>query len=386
MQSKRKVFVNFAESYFSYRMASLFDTPIIKPFDPSSLKVEVKNTTVGQLADMLKNKMIDLQPDFQRHGDLWSKAKKSRLIESIILGLPLPSFYFYIDESKEKWVVIDGLQRLSSLDDFMVEKKLKLSGLQFLAKSHNKRTFEDFSYFEQLEISMRSVTLNVISGASSAEAKYIIFQRINSEGTKLSPAEIRNALFHGRSMELVKRLAESPEFVDATSSGVSKKRLLHYDYVSRFFAFYIQGYKDYLGNKMDLFIGNALERMNSYTGEGDWAKVENAFIDSLSVCKSLLGKETFRQPLNEMDRKNEDVKSNPISISLFEAMMWSVSQLTETEKQELINRKAIYISKYAEMFKDEFLRKELSNGTNKYKSVNYRFTMMEQLVKEVLNN
>jgi hypothetical protein len=66
--------------------------------------------------------------------------------------------------------------------------------------------------------------------------------------------------------------------------------------------------------------------------------------------------------------------------------MWSVSQLTETEKQELINRKAIYISKYAEMFKDEFLRKELSNGTNKYKSVNYRFTMMEQLVKEVLNN
>ena len=365
-------------------MATLFDTPIIKPFDPSSLKVEVKNTTVGQLADMLKNGMIDLQPDFQRHGDLWNKGKKSRLIESIILGLPLPSFYFYIDAGKEQWVVIDGLQRLSSINDFMVEKTLELTGLQFLDKTHNKRNFEDFSYFEQLEMSMRSVTLNVISGASSAEAKYIIFQRINSEGTKLSPAEIRNALFHGRSMELVKKLAESSEFEEATNGRVSKRRLLHYDYVSRFFAFYIQGYNDYVGNKMDFFIGNALERMNRYAGEEDWRKVERAFVDSLSLCKSLLGEDAFRQPLSEMDRKNSDVRSNPISIALFEAMMWSVSQLSDKERQKLLKKKTVYAVQYAEMFNDEFLRKELSNGTNQYKSVNYRFTVMEKLVKDVL--
>ena len=367
-------------------MASLFDTPISKPFDPSSFKVEVKNTTVGQLADMLKNGMIDLQPDFQLHGDLWSNGKKSRLIESIVLGLPLPSFYFYIDASKEKWVVIDGLQRLSSINDFMVEKKLKLKGLQFLAKTHEKRNYEDFSYFEQLEMSMRSVTLNVISGASSAEAKYIIFQRINSEGTRLSPAEIRNALFHGRSMELVKKLAESREFESATDGKVSKRRLLHYDYVSRFFAFFIQGYESYMSNKMDFFIGNALERMNNYKGEDDWRKAEKAFFDSLLLCKSLLGDDVFRQPLNEIDRKNKDIKSNPISISLFEAMMWSVSHLSDKERQELLKRKSVYVVKYAEMFKDEFLRKELSNGTNQFKSVNYRFNVMESLVKDVLNS
>lgn len=365
-------------------MAILFDTPIIKPFDPSSLKVEVKNTTVGQLADMLRNSMIDLQPDFQRHGDLWKNGKKSRLIESIILGLPLPSFYFYIDTSKEQWVVIDGLQRLSSINDFMVEKTLKLTGLQFLDKTHNKRGYEDFSYFEQLEMSMRSVTLNVISGASSAEAKYIIFQRINSEGTKLSPAEIRNALFHGRSMELVKRLAESNEFEAATNGRVSKRRLLHYDYVSRFFAFFIQGYKNYIGNKMDFFIGNALEQMNNYDGEEDWRKAENEFFDSLSLCKFLLGDDAFRRPLNEIDRKNVDIKSNPISISLFEAMMWSVSQLSKSEKQELQKRKSVFVVKYAEMFKDDFLMKELSNGTNQYKSVYFRFNVLESLVKDVL--
>ena len=365
-------------------MASLFDTPIEKPFDPSSLKVEVKNTTVGQLADMLRNGMIDLQPDFQRHGDLWGAAKKSRLIESLILGLPLPSFYFFIDAEKEKWVVIDGLQRLSSINSFMVENSLKLTGLQFLDKTHDKRSYEDFSYFEQLEMSMRAVTLNIISGASSAEAKYIIFQRINSEGTKLTPAEIRNALFHGPSMDLVKRLAESPSFAEATNGKVSRKRLLHYDYVSRFFAFYMQGYDAYLGN-MDFFIGKALEKMNRFTSDEEWRNMENAFYESLSMCKFLLGADAFRQPLTESDRRNVDIKSNPISLSLFEAMMWSVSQLSEGERYKLLERKTVFVAKYTEMFEDEALRKNLSNGTNSSKSVIYRFMAMQKLVSDVLN-
>lgn len=91
-------------------MASLFDTAIDKPFDPSSLKVEVKNTTVGQLADMLRNKMIDLQPDFQRHGDLWGPPKKSRLIESLILGLPLPSFYFLLMQTRRSGLLLTGFR------------------------------------------------------------------------------------------------------------------------------------------------------------------------------------------------------------------------------------------------------------------------------------
>jgi hypothetical protein len=124
--------------------------------------------------------------------------------------------------------------------------------------------------------------------------------------------------------------------------------------------------------------------MNNYNGEEDWKNVEKAFFDSLYLCKSLLGDGAFQQPLNETDRKNWDVKSNPISISLFEAMMWSVSHLSDIERQELLKKKSVYIVKYAEMFNDEFLRKELSNGTNQYKSVNYRFNVMERLVNDVL--
>ena len=353
-------------------------------FDPSSLKVEVKNTTISQLCEMLKANMIDLQPDFQRHGDLWSNAKQSRLIESIILGLPLPSFYFYIDEVKKQWVVIDGLQRLHSLECFMVNQTLRLHGLQFLSNSHQKKKFNDFSYFEQLRINMHPVTLNVISGEASAEAKYIIFQRLNSEGTRLSPAEIRNALFHGEAMDMVKELASSDQFKQATNHSVSEKRLVHLDYVSRFLSFYIQGYENYEGNKMDLFIGKALEHIEKDYSDSEKQSLKSAFFKSLSVCHQFLGDDAFRQPLTEEDKKNEDVKKNPVSLALFEATMCSIAKLSDEEIQRLLLQVALYRDNYADLFKDEFFKKKLMNGTNQYKSVAYRFVMLDDLVNKTL--
>lgn len=365
-------------------MTPLFSTSAEELLDPSALKVEVKNTTVSQLCEMLRANMIDLQPDFQRHGNLWNNAKQSRLIESIALGLPLPSFYFYIDEKKQQWVVIDGLQRLNALNHFMVEQTLSLQGLQFLSKKHGKKKFSDFSYFEQLQMNMHPVTLNVISGAASAEAKYIIFQRLNSEGTRLSPAEIRNALFHGEAMDMVKELAGSDQFKQTTNHGVSEKRLVHLDYVSRFLSFYILGYENYEGNKMDLFIGKALERIEKEYSDSEKQSLISVFFKSLSVCHQLLGDDAFRQPLTEEDKKNEDVKKNPVSLALFEATMCSIAKLSEEEIQQLLLQATLYRDNYAALFKDEFFKKKLMNGTNQYKSVAYRFVMLDDLVKKTL--
>lgn len=360
-------------------------SPIDKPFDPSSLKCEVKNTTVGELCAMLKNNLIDLQPDFQRHGDLWDKKKKSLLIESLILGLPLPSFYFFIDREQKKWIVIDGLQRLCTLNDFFVEKTLKLTGLQFLNDSHQLRNIDDFSYFEQLEMSMRSVTLNILSGESSIEAKYIMFQRINSSGTKLASAEIRNALFHGPSMEFAKRLAFSNEFVAATNNEISFKRLSSLDYVLRFLAFYFCSYENYQDDKMNDFIGNALNQMNSKCQQSDYENLSNVFFHSLDVCKELMGKQAFRKPLSEQEKKNKDIRPNKISISLFEATMCAVSKLNTSQTSLLLQRKAAFWKYYCDRFKDENFQKHISSGTNKFKAVFVRFSTLENVVNNVLN-
>lgn len=355
-------------------MPGLFPTPISKPFDPSNLKVEVKNTTIEHLITMLKNDLIDLQPDFQRRGNLWSEREKGSLIESIILGLPLPSFYFYIDNNIKKWIVIDGLQRLCALKDFMVTQELKLSELQLLGNTHNGKTYDDFSYFEQLDMTMRPVTLNVISGTASKEAMYIIFQRLNSQGTQLTSAEIRNAVYHGPAMEFIKKLAKSDAFKVATSNSISEKRLKPLDYVSRFVAFYMQGYKAYENDKMDTFIGNALNSLNQ--DQREFNTIEKTFERSLLLCHKLLGSDTFRQP------KAQSGRNNPISISLFEATMYAVSQLTSAECDILLKRKDFFHSKYASMFNDIKVKKHLSNGTNKYQSVETRFTVIEKTIKD----
>ena len=117
----------------------------------------------------------------------------------------------------------------------------------------------------------------------------------------------------------------------------------------------------------------------------EWRNVEKAFYDSLSLCTSLLGTYAFRQPPTKADNGNEDIKFNPISLSLFESMMWSVSQLSESERSRLLERKKVYVAKYTEMFEDEALRKYLSNGTNNSQSVVYRFMAMQKLVSDVLN-
>lgn len=355
---------------------------IDKPFDPSMLKAEVKNTTIGELCSMLKNDLIDLQPDFQRNADLWSAKKKSQLIESLILGLPLPSFYFFVDRENKKWVVIDGLQRLCSLKDFFVDKKLRLQGLQFIEETHKSRMVDDFSYFEQLEMSMRSVTLNIISGESSVEAKYIMFQRINSNGTKLQPAEIRNALYHGPSMEFAKELSNQL----SKDYGISCKRLNALDYALRYIAFYLCGYEKYQDDRMNDFIGNVLTYMNEHYQEEDYTALQRNFTQALDVCSKLLGNDVFRKPLTAQEKRNKNIQKNPLSISLFEATMCAVSKLNTEQIDILLSKKLSFVQLYIEMFKDPDFAKYISNGTNKYKSVKCRFTSLEQIIDKTLNS
>ena len=94
---------------------------INNPFDPTVIRVETKPITIDLLLNRIKHKEIDLAPDFQRQGGVWSEKAQSRLIESLLIRIPLPAFY--MDATDEnKWLVVDGLQRLTSLKRFVLEK------------------------------------------------------------------------------------------------------------------------------------------------------------------------------------------------------------------------------------------------------------------------
>ena len=100
-------------------------------FDPSDIDIGVEILSLDNLINRIKHDEIDMNTDFQRHSDLWKPRIKSRLIESILIRLPLPAFYF--DASNEdKWLIVDGLQRLSTIQQFVLSNKIRLRNLEFL--------------------------------------------------------------------------------------------------------------------------------------------------------------------------------------------------------------------------------------------------------------
>ena len=361
-------------------MDSIIKSTITEPFDPSTLKAEVKNATIGQLVEMLRNDLIDLNPDFQRHANLWGPKRKSQLVESILLGLPLPSFYFYNDSNSKKWVVIDGLQRLCALKSFMVDEDLTLKGLEFLDEKKYGMSYKAFSYYDKLAISMHPVTLNVLSGNASAEARYIIFQRVNSKGTPLNPVEIRNALYQGKATDLISRMVEIDIFKKMVSQKISVNRMKDREFASRFLAFYLNDYHNYADFKsLDILISKTMDVINKTFEKAQLQVVISAFDLSVKVCGQLLGEDAFRKPTTGSRR-------NQVSLAIFEMLTVSIAHLDKMQQQALIKKRSTFMRLYNELFGDLLMQKYLSSGMGNNVAVRYRFDKINQVIDKTLSD
>ena len=118
------------------------DYELTEPFNPKDIKISQKIISLDQIVSRMKNGTIRLSPDFQRN-EVWDNKKKSLLIESLLLSIPIPMFYVAADEDGN-WDVVDGLQRLSALRDFIITKTLVLKKLEFW-KEYDGKTFDDLS-------------------------------------------------------------------------------------------------------------------------------------------------------------------------------------------------------------------------------------------------
>jgi len=196
---------------------------IREPFDPEKIDVTTRSMTLDLVVKRLVEREIDLMPDFQRRAGIWDQRRKSQLIESMLLRIPLPVFYMAAKED-ESWSVVDGLQRLTTLKEFVVDKSLALDGLEFLSSFDGKH-FAELSRQMQRRVLETEVTLHVIQPGTPPAVMFNIFKRINTGGMPLSPQEIRHALLLGRSTRLLKELAESEDFKEATAFVMSVWRI-----------------------------------------------------------------------------------------------------------------------------------------------------------------
>lgn len=284
-----------------------------------------------------KPPLLDLTPPFQREL-VWSTRQKCELIESILMGIPLPAFYMR-EDINGVYIVVDGKQRLSTLFDF-IDGKFRLDNLCIL-RDKNKCYFKDLTPVEQNKIEDYSLNVNVIKSPTDDRVTFDLFDRVNRSGTKLNNQEMRNALYQGTSTKLIDELAKIEPFLKATEKSLPKKHMKDRYFVLRFIAFYLWQEQrsvdmetreklEYKSNVED-FLGKTMRYLNTLSID-DFAirDIKNMFRfvmkRSTEVILPLGG---FRLPVEDGKQRR------PLNMAFFESLSYLLSKTSDKSNAEI---------------------------------------------------
>ena len=353
---------------------TLSEERIEKPYDPARIKVDPTPMTIFQVMRKVKMKEINLQPKFQRKV-VWDNVRQSRLIESILIRIPLPSFYLDAKDDNE-WLVVDGLQRLWTLDSFFNKKELRLQNLEFLGPQLNGKNFDELPRNFQREIEDTHLNLYVIKPDTPAEVKFTIFYRINTGGMVLSAQEIRHCLYQGAATKLLMKLADSKEFLSATTGSINTKRMDDRECVLRYCAFHHKPYEEYTESDFNKFLSNAMVLINKMK-PNETKALKNSFFRAMRISEGVFGEHAFRKMYGRRYARN------PINKSLFE--VWSVC-LEGFDENELVKNKDNIIDGFIDkMNKDDVYFQSITQGTGGVTRVHKRFSTTLDIIKEAIS-
>ena len=371
------------------------------PFDPLKVKILTKPISAGQCVTRLKQGTLNLSPDFQRN-EVWDNVRKSQLIESMMLKIPLPMFYVSADK-KDNYQVVDGVQRLSTIRDFVLKKTLVLSGLEYWV-DYNGKNFDDLDVHLQNRITEATFQFTIIENETPEQVKRDIFKRINTGGLRLTDQEIRHALYGGKSTKLLKLLVKHEAFNEATSGSVNDSRMAGREMILRFVAFLIRGHRFYSGTRMDDWLCETMQVINHHNnnsanitgGQADYSLpegVERLFeqvdfsllenVESLFVLAMERGYGLFE---NHAFRKSLPISSarTPINKTLFETWGVILCQLSEAKYKKLFERKHELISRLFELYRENDFDRSISRDSVKAKSLPYRYDKLNRTISEVI--
>lgn len=354
-----------------------------RPFDPNRIRVKKIDPTVSNLMEKLKADEIDLAPEFQRKKGIWDPGKRCRLIESLLIRIPLPAFY--LDElppkpgCDERYAVIDGVQRLTALEHFINDKtdnRLRLENLEFLTQLEGK-TFDELDRALQRRILSAQFVAYVIEQGTPDDAKLNIFKRINTGGLSLTPQEIRHAMNPGPVRKFLENLVSMPEFVAAIGKTAAKmsQRMDDRECAIRFLAFIDDGVSSYKTSDTDLdgFLNIAMIRINAMS-DRERETLAARFRRVMVHAPLCFGRHAFRKP----------TVGGRFNKALFEATTVVLDERSDTELGTLAQRHTRLIDVYRSALEDPQILASVTSSTGDPTRVDRRFSALRGVVTEVL--
>jgi hypothetical protein len=350
---------------------------IFEPFDPAKIDVVTRTMTVDLLLARLRRGVLDLQPEFQRLAGVWNEEKQSKLIESLLLRIPLPTMY--AAEAGEGWVMVDGVQRMSTIARFVDPElvgmaPLKLRGLEYLP--FNRAGYRDLPGGLQTRIDETELLVHLIRAGTPEAVKYNIFARLNTGGSPLTRQELRHALVPGPARDLLKQLADSEEFVTATGGSVRPTRMDDREMVLRFLAFRLTDPADYPRGDLDEFFREAMQLLNTLP-EHRLAQLSEEFLGAMVSAGEVFGKHAFRKVF-----KGSGYRA-PVNKALFESESVALAKLRARELDQLRYRGGEVLERLTAMIEQAPFFQAISAGTGDVEKVKLRFREMEQMLREV---
>lgn len=319
-------------------------------------------------------KRIILDSDFQRE-EVWNLQRKIELVESVLMGLPLPIFYFNQDKYG-RLIVVDGRQRLTALFEYM-DDKFSLNKLKILPQMDGLK-FSDLTPIMASRIEDYQLQAHVILPPTPDRIKFDIFDRVNRGGVQLNKQEIRNALYQGQATKLLNWLVKSQAFVQATGNAFQKEKRMKDKYlINRFIAvwFYRQGlifeddrspyiYKD----DIDELLGKGLDCLN-HMAEDELKQVKTLVLTTLEKSYYYLGGDAFRLM--------KDGRRTPINMNVFETTMYALVYIPE--KNPLI--KGAVKEKMVTFFEMPKFRENIGNHRDSAAKLKWRLDQAEKIGK-----
>lgn len=320
--------------------------------------------SVRQLVDMFESGEVEIPPEYQRQF-IWNEARESQLIESVMLGIPVPSL-FMATNADSTWEIVDGVQRLGTLAHFVGTEKLlgkvhksgplSIEGLEKLA-ALNGQGYEQLPRSVQLMFSTRPMRVTVLNDKSDLNVRFDLFERLNTGGISLTNQEIRNCVFRGPFNEDIKRLALDEKFLSVVRLKPNDiKNGTAEEFVLRFFAF-LEEYQQF-DHSVKEFLNDYMKRKAPRHLAPSLEKLFHLTFDTLQ--KSLKG---------SISRANRGVTP----VNLYEGIAVGTA-LAVSSKRPLRARRLLAIGD------DENLRRFTSAGTNNRKMVSGRIEYVRDLL------